>query len=133
VSVPSDIANPRLAAEGVRRIEWADREMPVLRLIRERFRREQPLKGSRMSACLHVTTSRRTGDHAARRGADLRLVRATRFRHRTMWAAALVEEYGVPVFAIGEDNETYYRHIHQALGHSPQLTWTTARTWWRRC
>ena len=124
MSVPSDIANPRLAAEGVRRIEWAEREMPVLRLIRERFKREQPLKGIRMTACLHVTTETANLAITLRDGgADLRVCASNPLSTQDDVAAALVEEFGIPVFAIcGEDNETYYRHIHQALEHSPQLT-----------
>ncbi|GMV85399.1 MAG: adenosylhomocysteinase [Dehalococcoidia bacterium] len=122
--VPNDIANPRLAAEGIRRIEWAEREMPVLRLIRERFRREQPLKGIRMTACLHVTTETANLAITLREGgADLRLCASNPLSTQDDVAAALVTECGIPVFAIcGEDNDTYYRHIHQALEHGPQLT-----------
>jgi adenosylhomocysteinase len=124
VPVPNDIANPRLAAEGIRRIEWAEREMPVLRLIRERFRREQPLKGIRMTACLHVTTETANLAITLREGgADLRLCASNPLSTQDDVAAALVTECGIPVFAIcGEDNDTYYRHIHQALEHGPQLT-----------
>jgi len=124
VSVPCDIANPRLAPEGVRRIEWAEREMPVLRLIRERFAREKPLQGIRMTACLHVTTETANLAITLRdAGADLRVCASNPLSTQDDVAAALVEEYGIPVFAIcGEDNETYYRHIHQALEHGPQLT-----------
>lgn len=124
MSIPCDIANPRLAPEGVRRIEWAAREMPVLRLIRERFQREKPLRGIRMTACLHVTTETANLAITLRDGgADLRLCASNPLSTQDDVAAALVEEYGIPVFAIcGEDNETYYRHIHQALEHGPQLT-----------
>lgn len=124
VTVPSDIANPRLAPEGVRRIEWAAREMPVLKLIRERFLREKPLGGIRMTACLHVTTETANLAITLRDGgADLRLCASNPLSTQDDVAAALVEEYGIPVFAIcGEDNDTYYKHIHQALEHSPQLT-----------
>ncbi|HMO54317.1 MAG TPA: adenosylhomocysteinase [Tepidiformaceae bacterium] len=124
MTVPSDIANPRLAPEGVRRIEWAAREMPVLRLIRERFARERPLEGIRMTACLHVTTETANLAITLRDGgADLRLCASNPLSTQDDVAAALVEEYRIPVFAIcGEDNETYYRHIHQALEHAPQLT-----------
>ena len=124
MSVPCDIANPRLAPEGVRRIEWAEREMPVLRLIRERFAREKPLQGIRMTACLHVTTETANLAITLRdAGADLRVCASNPLSTQDDVAAALVEEYGIPVFAIcGEDNETYYRHIHQALDHGPQLT-----------
>lgn len=124
MSIPCDIANPRLAPEGVRRIEWAAREMPVLRLIRERFQREKPLRGIRMTACLHVTTETANLAITLRDGgADLRLCASNPLSTQDDVAAALVEEYEIPVFAIcGEDNETYYRHIHQALEHGPQLT-----------
>ncbi|MEO6043798.1 MAG: adenosylhomocysteinase [Tepidiformaceae bacterium] len=122
--VPYDIANIKLAQEGVRRIEWAEREMPVLRLIRERFKREQPLKGIRMTACLHVTTETANLAITLRDGgADLRLCASNPLSTQDDVAAALVNDYGISVFAIcGEDNETYYKHIHQALEHAPQLT-----------
>jgi adenosylhomocysteinase len=124
MTVPSDIANPALAPEGVNRIEWAAREMPVLRLIRERFQREKPLHGIRMTSCLHVTTETANLAITLRDGgADLRICASNPLSTQDDVAAALVHEYGVPVFAIcGEDNETYYKHIHQALEHAPQLT-----------
>ncbi len=124
MTVPSDIANHALAPEGVRRIEWAAREMPVLKLIRERFQREKPLLGIRMTACLHVTTETANLALTLRDGgADLRITASNPLSTQDDVAAALVNEYGIPTFAIcGEDNETYYRHIHQALEHSPQLT-----------
>jgi adenosylhomocysteinase len=119
-----DIANPSLAPEGVRRIEWAAREMPVLRLIRERFAREKPLQGIRIAACLHVTTETANLAIALRDGgAELRLCASNPLSTQDDVAAALVQEHGISVFAIcGEDNETYYRHVHQALDHAPQLT-----------
>ncbi|MBA4179693.1 MAG: adenosylhomocysteinase [Anaerolinea sp.] len=122
--VPHDVANINLAPEGVRRIDWAAREMPVLRLIRERFQRDQPLKGIRMTACLHVTTETANLAITLRdAGADLRVCASNPLSTQDDVAAALVKEYGISVFAThGEDNETYYRHIHQALEHSPQLT-----------
>ena len=122
--VPNDIANIKLSQEGVRRIEWAEREMPVLRLIRGRFKREQPLKGIRMTACLHVTTETANLAITLRDGgADLRLCASNPLSTQDDVAAALVNDYGISVFAIcGEDNETYYKHIHQALEHAPQLT-----------
>jgi adenosylhomocysteinase len=122
--VPNDIANINLAPEGVRRIEWAAREMPVLRLIRERFQREQTLKGIRMTACLHVTTETANLAITLRDGgADLRVCASNPLSTQDDVAAALVNEYGISVFAIcGEDNDTYYKHIHQALEHGPQLT-----------
>lgn len=124
MTVPCDIADPGLAAEGMRRIEWAAREMPVLRLIRERFAREKPLRDIRLAACLHVTTE--TANLAItlkEGGADVRLCASNPLSTQDDVAAALVNDFGIPVFArCGEDNETYYRHIHQALEHNPQLT-----------
>lgn len=124
MTVPSDIANAGLAREGVNRIEWAAREMPVLRLIRERFQREKPLQGTRMTSCLHVTTETANLAITLRdAGADLRICASNPLSTQDDVAAALVHEYGVPTFAIcGEDNDTYYKHIHQALEHGPQLT-----------
>lgn len=124
MSVPCDIANAALAPEGVKRIEWAAREMPVLRLIRERFQREKPLQGIRMTACLHVTSETANLAITLRDGgADVRLCASNPLSTQDDVAAALVHEFGIPVFAIcGEDNTTYYRHIHQALEHGPQLT-----------
>jgi adenosylhomocysteinase len=124
MTTPSDIADHSLTPAGVRRIEWAAREMPVLKLIRERFTKEKPLQGIRMTACLHVTTETANLAITLRDGgADLRLCASNPLSTQDDVAAALVNEYGIPVYAIcGEDNETYYRHIHQALEHSPQLT-----------
>ena len=124
MSVPSDISDRTRVREGVDRIEWAAREMPVLARIRERFAREQPLKGVRMAGCLHVTTETANLALALRDGgAELRLCASNPLSTQDDVAAALVEEYGISVFARrGEDNETYYRHIHQALDHRPQVT-----------
>ncbi len=124
MSVPCDIADPSRAAEGLRRIEWAAREMPVLRLIRERFERERPLAGVRMACCLHVTTETANLVITLREGgADVRLCASNPLSTQDDVAAALVQQFGIPVFAIrGEDSATYYRHIHQALEHRPQLT-----------
>ena len=124
MSVPSDISDPTRVREGVDRIEWAAREMPVLALIRERFAREQPLKGVRMAGCLHVTTETANLALALRDGgAEVRLCASNPLSTQDDVAAALVEEYGISVFARrGEDNETYYQHIHQALDHAPQVT-----------
>ena len=124
MSVPSDISDPTRVREGVNRIEWAAREMPVLALIRERFAKEQPLKGVRLAACLHVTTETANLALALRDGgAELRICASNPLSTQDDVAAALVGEYGVSVFARrGEDNETYYQHIHQALDHSPQVT-----------
>lgn len=119
-----DIKDPKLAEGGRRRIDWAEREMPVLRLIRERFVKERPLKGIRMSACLHVTTE--TANLAQTLhlgGADLVITASNPLSTQDDVAAALVNIYEVPTFAIkGEDNVTYYKHIKAALDHAPQIT-----------
>ncbi len=118
-----DIKDPSLAAEGKKRIEWAYREMPVIKQIRERFAKEKPLKGVRISACLHVTTE--TANLALtlkEGGADVVLCAANPLSTQDDVAAALVE-YGIPVNAIkGENEKTYYMHINAALDHKPQLT-----------
>src|SRR5437870_2012729 len=119
-----DVKDLALAAEGVRRIEWADRQMPVLAAIRERFEREQPLSGYRVSACLHVTTETanlmRTLKAA---GADVVLCASNPLSTQDDVAAALVDEYDVSVFAIkGEDHDTYYSHIEAAVDHKPHFT-----------
>lgn len=119
-----DIKDINLAEGGVRRIEWAEREMPVLRMIRERFEKEKPLKGVRLSACLHVTTE--TANLArtlVAGGADLVLTASNPLSTQDDVAAALVNRYEVPTFAIkGEDNTTYYKHIAAALDHKPHMT-----------
>jgi adenosylhomocysteinase len=120
----SDIKDNNLAEGGRRRIEWAEREMPVLRSIHARFVREKPLKGVRLSACLHVTTE--TANLArtlVAGGADLVLTASNPLSTQDDVAAALVNIYEVPTFAIkGEDNVTYYKHIGAALDHKPQMT-----------
>ncbi|MEW6094130.1 MAG: adenosylhomocysteinase [Chloroflexota bacterium] len=120
----SDIKDINLAEGGRRRIEWAEREMPVLRQIRERFEKEKPLKGVRLSACLHVTTE--TANLArtlVAGGADLVLTASNPLSTQDDVAAALVNIYEVPTFAIkGEDNVTYYKHIGAALDHKPHMT-----------
>ena len=122
--VESDVADLSLAPEGVRKTEWAGREMPVLRLIREQFRRDKPLAGQRLAACLHVTSE--TANLAITLkdgGADVRLCASNPLSTQDEVAAALVAEYGIPVFAVkGEDTETYYRHLNQALDHRPTMT-----------
>jgi adenosylhomocysteinase len=119
-----DVKDLSLAPEGVRRIMWADRQMPVLSEIRERFEREQPLAGYRVSACLHVTTETANLMRTLKAGgADVVLCASNPLSTQDDVAAALVEEYGIPVFAIkGEDEETYYSHIMAAVDHKPQLT-----------
>ena len=120
----SDIRDPRLAEEGVRRIEWAEREMPVIRSIRERVTREQPLRGVRLAACLHVTTETANLALALRDGgAELVVCASNPLSTQDDVAAALVVEYGIPTFAVcGEDNDTYYKHLHQTLATKPQIT-----------
>src|SRR5213595_843812 len=119
-----DVNDLALAAEGVRRIEWADRQMPVLAAIRERFEREQPLDGHRVSACLHVTTETANLMRTLKAGgADIVLCASNPLSTQDDVAAALVDEYDVSVFAIkGEDNDTYYSHIEAAVDHKPHFT-----------
>src|SRR5881398_410964 len=119
-----DVKDIALAPEGVRRIEWADRQMPVLTAIRERFDREQPLSGYRVSACLHVTTETANLARTLKAGgADVVLCASNPLSTQDDVAAALVDEYDISVFAIkGEDNDTYYSHIEAAVDHKPQLT-----------
>src|SRR5207253_2887413 len=119
-----DVKDLKLAADGQRMIEWAAQEMPVLQQIQERFKREQPLKGQRLAACLHVTTETANLARALKAGgADLVLCASNPLSTQDETAAALVEEYDVAVFAIkGEDNDTYYAHIEAAVDHKPQIT-----------
>src|SRR5512133_1451490 len=123
-TTPSDVRDLALAPEGVRRIEWADRQMPVLALIRERFAAERPLEGIRISACLHVTTETA---HLMRTlkagGADMVLCASNPLSTQDDVAAALVTHYGIRTYAIkGEDTDTYYAHIDAAIAHKPQMT-----------
>jgi adenosylhomocysteinase len=113
-----------LAEAGVRRVRWADRQMPVLQAIRERFESERPLDGFRIAACLHVTTETANLARTLKAGgADVVLCASNPLSTQDDAAAALVVEYGIPTFAIkGEDDETYYRHIEAACDHRPQLT-----------
>jgi adenosylhomocysteinase len=119
-----DIKDINLAEGGRRRIEWAEHEMPVLRMIRERFKREKPLKGVRLSACLHVTTETANLARTLHEGgADLVLTASNPLSTQDDVAAALVNQFEVPVFAIkGENNVTYYKHIAAALDHKPHMT-----------
>jgi adenosylhomocysteinase len=117
------IKDASLADQGKLRIEWASREMPVIKLIRQRFAKEKPLKGVRISACLHITTETANLTLALKDGgADLVLCASNPLSTQDDVAAALVQ-YNFPTFAIkGEDNKTYYQHINSALEHKPQLT-----------
>ena len=117
-----DIKDPGLAAAGRRRIDWASREMPVLRQIRDQFAREKPLQDVRILVCAHITTETANLALAMQAGgADSVLCASNPLSTQDDVAAALVEA-GIPVFAIkGEDNETYYKHIRAALEHNPQI------------
>src|ERR1700730_17798129 len=119
-----DVKDLSLALKGKLRMEWADRSMPVLAQIRERFEKERPFKGLRMSACLHVTTE--TGNLARALkacGAELVLCASNPLSTQDDVASALVAEYGISVYAIkGEDHKTYYSHIQAALQSRPNLT-----------
>src|SRR5919109_3424786 len=119
-----DVRDLALAPAGITRIEWADRQMPVLAAIRERFENERPLEGYRISACLHVTTETANLARTLQAGgANVLLCASNPLSTQDDVAAALVAEYGVPVFAIkGEDDDTYYAHITAAVDHHPQLT-----------
>src|SRR5216684_3115882 len=123
-SIKGDAKDLSLAARGRDRIEWAAKEMPVLRLIQERFTKDQPLKGVRMAGCLHITTE--TANLArtlAAGGADLVLCASNPLSTQDDAAASLVADYGISVYAIkGEDHQTYYEHIRAALAHRPNVT-----------
>jgi adenosylhomocysteinase len=121
---PHDVTDLALADEGVRRIEWAEREMPVLRLIRERFERERPLAGIRVGACLHVTTETANLMRTlAAGGAEVTLAASNPLSTKDDVAAALVARYGIPVHARrGEDRDTYYAHLEAVADTHPQLT-----------
>ncbi|HEY8799166.1 MAG TPA: adenosylhomocysteinase, partial [Candidatus Limnocylindrales bacterium] len=119
-----DISDLGLAAEGIRRIEWAEREMPVLRLIRERFTRERPLDGLRIGACLHVTTETANLMRTLKAGgAEVVLAASNPLSTKDDVAAALVAEYGIATFARhGEDRDTYYAHLNSVADTRPQIT-----------
>jgi adenosylhomocysteinase len=124
MSIDHDIKDLDLAPAGRLRIEWAEREMPVLRLIRERFASEKPLAGVRLSACLHITTETANLARTLQAGgAEVVLTASNPLSTQDDVAAALVSYHEIPVFAIkGEDNETYYKHIHAAIDHHPHIT-----------
>jgi adenosylhomocysteinase len=119
-----DVRDLGLAEGGRLRIEWAEREMPVLRSIRERFKREKPLQGIRASACLHVTSETANLMYTLQAGgADVVLTASNPLSTQDDVAAALVSVYEIPTFAIkGESNEVYYKHINAALDHKPHMT-----------
>lgn len=122
--VKCDIKDKSLSPKGKLRIEWADNQMPVLRLIRERFIREKPLKGKKISCCLHVTTETANLMRTLQAGgADVVLCASNPLSTQDDVAASLVIDYGIPVFAIkGEDRDTYYKHLVAAIEHGPDMT-----------
>ncbi len=119
-----DVKDLSLAQDGVNRIEWAGREMPVVNLIRERFAKEKPLAGLRMAACLHVTSETANLALALRDGgAEVHLCASNPLSTQDEVAAALVSEYGIPTFSIkGEDDQTYYSHLNAVLEAKPHVT-----------
>ena len=119
-----DIKDPSLTEEGVRLIKWAEREMPVLKLISERFSRELPLKDLALAACLHVTTETANLAIALKAaGANVTLCASNPLSTQDPIAAALAVAYDIPTFAIkGEDNDTYYKHINAILDLEPSMT-----------
>ncbi len=119
-----DVKDKALAGEGKKRVEWAEMDMPVLRMVRQRFENERPLAGLRMSACLHVTAETANLARTLKAGgADVVLCASNPLSTQDDVAAALVEHYGIPTFAIkGEDSATYYRHMEAALDHKPNVT-----------
>ncbi len=122
--IEHDITDINLAEEGKNQIEWAEKDMPVLRIIRERFAEEKPLDGLRMACCLHVTTETANLMRTLKAGgADARLCASNPLSTQDDVAASLVRDFGISVFARrGEDNDVYYQHIAQALEHKPQIT-----------
>ncbi len=119
-----DVADLSYASEGKKRILWADNDMPVLASIRERFAKTKPLKGKKVSACLHVTAETanlmRTLKAA---GADAVLCASNPLSTQDDVAASLVKDFKIPVFSIcGENRATYYKHIHAAIDHEPVIT-----------
>ena len=126
VAAPSkgDVKDLSLAEAGRKRVDWAERDMPVLRAIRERFEKEKPLAGMRMSACLHVTAETANLARTLKAGgADLVLCASNPLSTQDDVAASLVKHDGIPVYAIkGEDEHSYYRHIAAALEHAPHVT-----------
>ncbi|KAF0133867.1 MAG: adenosylhomocysteinase [Candidatus Saganbacteria bacterium] len=122
--IKCDVKDKNLAPKGKLRIEWAERNMPVLRLIKERFEREKPLAGIKLSACLHVTTETANLMLTLKAGgADILLCASNPLSTQDDVAASLVYDYGIPTFSIkGEDNDTYYKHINAALDFHPSIT-----------
>ncbi len=123
-NIKNDIKNPSLASDGKKRILWADRDMPVLAAIRERFEKEKPFKGLRMSCCLHVTAETANLMRTLKAGgADCMLVASNPLSTQDDVAASLVHDFDISVFAVrGEDNKMYYDHLASAIAHSPHIT-----------
>src|SRR5947208_10560614 len=122
-SLEFDVKDIGLAQQGKQRIEWAEREMPVLRLIRERFSEEKPLKGVRLVACAHITTETANLARALQAGgAEAVLIASNPLSTQDDVAASLVSDWGIPVYAIkGESTETYRRHVQTALEFGPDI------------
>src|SRR3989454_10222575 len=122
-SLDFDVKDIGLAKQGKQRIEWAEREMPVLRLIRERFGEEKPLKGVRLVACAHITTETANLARALQAGgAEAVLIASNPLSTQDDVAASLVSDHGIPVFAMkGETTDTYRRHVQTALDFGPQI------------
>jgi adenosylhomocysteinase len=122
--VKYDVKNINLASAGKKRIEWADHDMPVLQMVRERFAQEKPLAGKRLSACLHITAETANLARTLKAGgADVVLCASNPLSTQDDVSASLVKDYEIPVFAIkGEDTKTYYGHIKAAIEHHPQVT-----------
>ena len=122
-NIPSEIKDPALSVQGKKQIEWAERDMPVLKQIRERFAKEQPFKGIRLVACCHVTKETANLAIALKAGgADAILIASNPLSTQDDVAASLVVDYGISVYAWkGEDIATYVRHVNVALDHKPQL------------
>ena len=123
-SIKYDIKDINLAADGKKRIEWADANMPVLQAIRKRFLEERPLEGKKMSLCLHVTTETANLARALKAGGgDLVVCASNPLSTQDDVSASLVKDYGIPVYAIrGEDNDSYYKHLRAAIDHNPVIT-----------
>ena len=118
------VKNLKLADGGKKRIIWADGDMPVLQQVREKFRKNKPFKGMRMSACLHVTAETANLARTLKEGgADLLLCASNPLSTQEDVAASLVRDFGIAVHAIkGEDNATFYKHIKAAIDHKPHVT-----------
>src|SRR6187402_3837425 len=123
LSLQYDIKDINLAPHGKQRIEWADREMPVLRLIRERFEAEKPLEGIKLVACAHITTETANLARALQAGgAEAILIASNPLSAQDDVAASLVADWGIPVYAIkGESTDTYNRHVRTALDTHPDI------------